>query len=128
MYLENWDLVIIGAGAAGLAAGVYGGRSGLSTIIIEEKLAGGTTADAPLVENYLGFQSVSGIELSQKMVEHARSSGVTINEFEGAHSLRIETEKKTIQTQKETYTCRALIIASGSHYRPLDVPGEKEFR
>lgn len=128
MHLENWDLVVIGAGAAGLAAGVYGARSGLRTIIIEEKLAGGTTADAPLVENYLGFQSVSGIELSQKMVEHARSSGVTIKEFEGVDSLRIETPKKTIQTQKETYTCRALIIASGSHYRPLDVPGEKEFR
>lgn len=128
MHLENCDLVIIGAGAAGLAAGVYGARSGLSSIVIEEKLAGGTTTDAPLVENYLGFPSLSGIELSQKMVEHARSSGVTIKEFEGANSLRLETKKKTIQTQKETYTCGALIIASGSHYRPLNVPGEMEFR
>ena len=53
--MESWELVIIGAGAAGLAAGIYGARSGLKTLIIEEKMAGGTTSDAPIVENYPGF-------------------------------------------------------------------------
>jgi thioredoxin reductase (NADPH) len=126
--MESWDLIIVGAGAAGLAAGVYGVRSGLKTLIIEEKLAGGTTADAPVVENYLGFQSIIGIELSQKMVDHARSAGVTINEFEKVTSLDLKGEKKIVKTPKAAYEAKAIIIASGSYYRELSVPGEKEFR
>jgi len=126
--MESWDLIIVGAGAAGLAAGVYGVRSGLKTLIIEEKSAGGTTADAPVVENYLGFQSIIGIELSQKMVNHARSAGVTINEFEKVTSLDLKGEKKIVKTPKATYEAKAIIIASGSYYRELSVPGEKEFR
>lgn len=126
--MESWDLIIVGAGAAGLAAGVYGIRSGLKTLIIEEKLAGGTTADAPIIENYLGFQSINGMELSQKMANHARSAGVIINEFEKTISLDLEGEKKFVKTPKATYEAKAIIIASGSYYRELGVPGEREFR
>ena len=68
--MENWDLIIIGAGAAGMAAGIYGSRSGLKTLIIDEKLAGGTTADAPIVENYPGFVQISGPKLAEKMATH----------------------------------------------------------
>jgi thioredoxin reductase (NADPH) len=68
--MESWELVIIGAGAAGLAAGIYGARSGLKTLIIEEKMAGGTTSDAPVVENYPGFSQISGGELAEKMTLH----------------------------------------------------------
>lgn len=126
--MESWDLIIVGAGAAGLAAGVYGIRSGLKTLIIEEKLAGGTTADAPIIENYLGFQSINGMELSQKMANHARSAGVIINEFEKTISLDLKGEKKFVKTPKATYEAKAIIIASGSYYRELGVPGEREFR
>jgi len=126
--MESWDLIIIGAGAAGLAAGIYGARSGLKTMIIEEKMAGGTTADAPLVENYPGFQSISGIELAQKMAAHCRNTGVTIHEFEKTLSLDFRGEKKIVKTSKAEYEAKAIIIASGSHYREIGVPGEKEFR
>jgi thioredoxin reductase (NADPH) len=126
--MESWDLIIVGAGAAGLAAGIYGVRSGLKTLIIEEKLAGGTTADAPLVENYLGFQSINGMELSQKMADHARSAGVAIKEFEEVTSLDLKGETKMVKTPKAAYEAKAVIIASGSYYRELGVPGEKEFR
>ena len=126
--MEDLELVIIGAGAAGLAAGIYAVRSGLRTVVLEEKLAGGTAADAPLVENYPGFLSVTGTELSQKMVAHARSAGVTLNELEVVVSLDLMNEMKRVQTQKAVYEARAVIIATGSHYRQLDVPGEKEFR
>jgi thioredoxin reductase (NADPH) len=122
------ELVIIGAGAAGLTAAIYGVRSGLKTVVLEEKLAGGTAADAPIVENYPGFPSVSGSELAQKMVAHARGAGVTLNEFEEVVSLDLKSEKKGVQTQKAVYEARAIIVASGSHYRQLGVPGEKEFR
>jgi thioredoxin reductase (NADPH) len=124
--MESWDVIIIGAGAAGLAAGIYGARSGLETLVLEEKTAGGTTADAPLVENYLGFQSVSGMELSQKMVVHCRSAGAVIREFESVTALEFG-DKKNVRTNKAAYEARAVIIASGSHYREIGVPGEKEF-
>jgi thioredoxin reductase (NADPH) len=126
--MEELELAIIGAGAAGLAAGIYGVRSGLKTVVLEEKLAGGTVADAPIVENYLGFSSVAGNELAQKMVAHAKAAGVTLKEFETVVSLDLKSEKKLVQTQKAVYEARAVIFASGSHYRQLGIPGEKEFR
>jgi len=126
--MEIWDLVIIGAGAAGLAAGIYAARSGLKTLVLDEKIAGGTTADAPLVENYPAFQKISGFELTQKMVTHCRSTGVTIHEFEKASNLDLNGEKKIVKTGKAAYEAKAVIIASGSHYREISVPGEKEFR
>lgn len=126
--MESWDLMIIGAGPAGLAAGIYGVRSGLKTLVLEEKLAGGTTAEAPVVMNYLGFESISGMELSQKMVAHARRVGVGINEFEKVIGLDLKGESKIVKTPKATYEAKAVIIASGSYYRELGVPGEKEFR
>lgn len=126
--MDNWELVIIGAGSAGLAAGIYGIRSGLKTLILEEKIAGGTTTDAPLVENYPGFQSISGSELAQKMAEQARRAGATIHEFETATNLELKSEPKAVKTNRATYPTNAVIIASGSRYREIGVPGEKEFR
>ena len=125
--MESWDLIIIGAGAAGLAAGIYGARSGLKTLVLEGKMAGGTTLDAPLVENYPGFQSISGVELAQKMAAQCKSAGVIIHEFENVLSLYIEGEKKIVKTNKTTYEAKAVVIASGSHYREIGVSGEKEF-
>src|SRR3972149_2130181 len=126
--MESYDLIIIGAGAAGLAAGIYGARSGLKTLIIEEKMPGGTTTDAPTVENYPGFSQVSGAELADKMVLHCRKTGVTIHELETVTSLELQGEKKTVKTTRSEYEATAVVIASGSHYREIGVKGEKEFR
>jgi len=62
--MENWDIIIIGAGSAGLSAGIYAVRSGLKTLILDEKLSGGTIADASTVVNYPGFAEISGGELA----------------------------------------------------------------
>jgi thioredoxin reductase (NADPH) len=126
--MESWDVIIIGAGAAGLAAGIYAVRGGLKTLIIEEKLAGGTAAEAPLIQNYLGFQNMIGNELAQKMVDHAKSAGVAIKEFEEVTGLDLKSEKKIVKTHKATYEAGAVIVTSGSRYRELSVPGEREFR
>jgi thioredoxin reductase (NADPH) len=126
--MENWDLIIIGAGAAGLAAGIYGARSGLKTMIIEEKMAGGTTADAPTVENYPGFSQIGGAELAEKMALHCRKTGVAIHELETVTGLNLKGERKIVKTTRTAYEANALIIATGSHYREIGVAGEKEFR
>jgi thioredoxin reductase (NADPH) len=126
--MESWELVIIGAGAAGLAAGIYGARSGLKTLIIDEKLAGGTTADAPVVENYPGFSSIGGGELAEKMVLHCKKVGVTFHEIENVTALELTYERKIVKTNHAAYEAKAVIIATGSHYREIGVKGEKEFR
>lgn len=126
--MENWDLIIIGGGAAGLAAGIYGSRSGLKTLIIEEKMAGGAASDAPMVENYPGFAQVSGADLAEKMVSHCKKTGVTIHDLEAVTSLSLLGEKKIVKTSRSEYEAAAVIIATGAHYREMGVKGEKEFR
>jgi thioredoxin reductase (NADPH) len=126
--METWDLIIIGAGAAGLSAGIYGARSGLKTLIIEEKFPGGTTGDAPMVENYPGFPSILGSELAEKKVAHAKKTGAIIHELEEVTSLDLKGEKKIVKTNRAEYEAPAVIIASGAHYREINVKGEKEFR
>ena len=126
--METYDLIIIGAGAAGLSAGIYAARSGLKTLIIDEKLAGGTSADAPIVENYPGFAEIGGAELAEKMTNHCRKTGVTIHELETVTALNLQGEKKTVKTTHAEYEANAIIIATGSHYREIGVKGEKEFR
>jgi thioredoxin reductase (NADPH) len=126
--METWDLVIVGAGPAGLSSGIYGARSGLKTMIIEEKMAGGTTSDSPSVENYPGFSQISGGELAEKMTNHCRKMGVTIRELESVSSLNLQGEEKTVITHKAEHSAKALIISTGSHYREIGVPGEKDFR
>jgi thioredoxin reductase (NADPH) len=126
--METWDLVIVGAGPAGLSSGIYGARSGLKTMIIEEKMAGGTTSDAPSVENYPGFAQISGGELAEKMTNHCRKMGATIRELESVSSLNLRGDEKTVITHKAEHSAKALIISTGSHYREIGVPGEKDFR
>jgi thioredoxin reductase (NADPH) len=125
--MENWELIIIGAGAAGLTAGIYGARSGLKTLIIDQNLAGGTTSDAPLVENYPGFSQITGGELAEKMVVHCKKVGVTIREIEPVTDLTLSGEKKIVKTSRAEYEAKAVIVATGSHYREIGVKGEKEF-
>jgi len=126
--MDGWELIIIGAGAAGLAAGIYGARSGLKTLIIDEKLAGGTAADAPVVENYPGFIEIGGGELAEKMVLHCRKVGVNIHEIEPVTGLDLTGERKIVKTSRAAYEAKAVILATGSHYREIGVKGEKEFR
>ncbi|MBS7647180.1 MAG: thioredoxin-disulfide reductase [Candidatus Bathyarchaeia archaeon] len=126
--METWDLIIIGAGPAGLTAGIYAVRSGLKALIIEEKIAGGTVGDAPIIENYPGFEKISGAELAQKIVGQCRKLGAVIHEFERVVALDLQSGEKTVKTDKSVYRAKAVIIASGSSYSELGVLGESEFR
>ncbi len=126
--MEHWDLIIIGAGPAGLTAGIYGVRSGLKTLVLEEKTPGGAIAESPRVENYPGFPSISGQELIGKMIEHYKKFGVRINELEKVVELDIKSRKKIVGTEKNSYSTSAVIIASGCSHQELGVIGESEFR
>lgn len=126
--MENWDVIIIGAGSAGLAAGIYAVRSGLKTLVLDEKLAGGNISDSPKVENYPGFIEISGRELSERMAMQCRKLGAEVHDLEPVNELNLDGETKTVVTQNASYQAKAVIFATGSHYREAGVKGEKEFR
>jgi thioredoxin reductase (NADPH) len=126
--MENWDVIIIGGGSAGLAAGIYAVRSGLKTLILEEKLPGGTISDASIVVNYPGFAEISGGELAEKMTSHTRKVGAVIHDLELVTELELMGEKKIVKTSRATYEAKAVIFSTGSHYKEVGVKGEKEFR
>jgi len=127
MLMENWDVIIIGAGSAGLAAGIYAVRSGLKTLMFDEKLAGGNISVSPKVENYPGFAEISGYELAEKMTTQCKNLGVAIHELEPVEMLKLEGKTKFVSTINATYQAKAVIFATGSHHKTLGVKGEKEF-
>jgi thioredoxin reductase (NADPH) len=128
LFMENWDVIIIGAGSAGLSAGIYAVRSGLKTLILDEKLPGGTISDASIVVNYPGFAEISGGELAEKMANHCKKVGAVIHELESVTELELTGEKKIVKTSNASYEANAIIFSTGSHYKEVGVKGEKEFR
>jgi len=125
--MENWDVIIVGAGSAGLAAGIYAVRSGLKTLLFDEKLAGGNIGDSPKVENYPGFVEISGYELAEKMITQCKNLGATIHTLEQVETLKIEGQTKIVTTSNAMYQAKTVIFATGSHHKTLGVKGEKEF-
>ncbi|UCG44684.1 MAG: thioredoxin-disulfide reductase [Candidatus Bathyarchaeota archaeon] len=127
--LKHLDLIIIGAGTAGLTAALYGARSGLRTLVLEERIIGGSAAETPIIENYPGFyEGISGRELVDRMAKHCKKFGAEINELESVTKMTFKDSMATVKTEKATYTSSVVIIASGCHYKELGVPGEAEFR
>ena len=124
--LELYDIGIVGSGPAGLSAGIYAGRAGLSAIIFDKDIAGGLVNENPLVENYLGFKSIKGEELARALVEHAKEYSA-IRELEPVKSIKKENENFVILTEKNEYRAKSVIIATGTTHKPLGVPGEKKF-
>ncbi|WP_440945234.1 thioredoxin-disulfide reductase [Methanosarcina sp. T3] len=121
-----YDLIIIGGGPAGLAAGIYAVRFGLDTLILEKSEISGQISMSDIVENYPGFPSISGLELMEKYRAHAQEAGVKTKITE-VLSVRTEEAKKIVSTDSGDLETKALIIATGANPKHLDVPGEKEF-
>ncbi|MCL2288414.1 MAG: thioredoxin-disulfide reductase [Candidatus Bathyarchaeota archaeon] len=126
--MENWAVIIVGAGSAGLAAGIYTARSGLKTLILDEKLAGGNISVAPKVENYPGFTEISGRDLSEKMVSQCKTFGVSMHELETVNNLQLDGETKIVATDNAVYKAKAVILAMGSHHKTVGVRGERELQ
>ncbi len=126
--MDNWDVIIVGAGSAGCAAAIYAVRSGLKALVLDEKFAGGAIADSPKIVNYPGVAEISGGELAMKMADHARSLGAEIHDVEAVTALDLKGEVKTVTTTAGSYQAKAVILATGSHYKEVGAKGEKEFR
>jgi len=122
------DVIIIGAGPAGLSAGVYCARKMLDTLVISYNV-GGQAAWSWEVENYLGYQLITGAELVERFRDHLENFQVELLEGRNVTSLRQEGESFLVSTDRgEGFAARAVIAASGKVPRKLDVPGEEEFR
>jgi thioredoxin reductase (NADPH) len=126
---ELFDLVIIGGGPAGLTAGIYGARAGLSTLILEKLSPGGQAVTTDILENYPGFvEPIGGFELIDRMVGQATKFGVEIRmgEVTGIEA-PADQEHKIIHLGDETISAIGVIIATGAYHKHLGVPGEDHF-
>ena len=120
-----YDIIIIGAGPAGLTAAVYARRAGKSVLVLEKETFGGQVTFSPKLENYPGFQEISGNELAQRMLEQAMALGADVD-------LDCVTEVqdgavKTVVGEYKTYEAKSVIIAAGAHHRRLHLPKEEDF-
>ena len=120
---EQFDIVIVGGGPAGLTAAVYARRAGKSVLVLEKEGFGGQIASSPRVENFPGLPAVSGAELSQRLYDQAEALGARI-ELEEVLEVR-EGSPRTVVTDYGAYTCAALILATGMRHRILGLPGEE---
>ncbi len=119
------DLIILGAGPAGLGASVYASRYQIKHVILGEEV-GGYLNEIHKIENYLGFEAISGMELGMKMKAHVESLGGTLKQETALKIEKIEGGFK-VTTNKEEYQARSLLYAIGTSARKLNVEGEKEF-
>ena len=126
---EVYDVAIIGAGPAGLAAAVYGGSEGLKTVLIEKRAPGGQAGTSSRIENYLGFpKGLSGSELSRRAISQATRFGIEFLSPQEVNNITIRDGYKilTLQDNSEVAT-KALIITTGVDYRKLEVKGVDQF-
>lgn len=121
------DIAIIGAGPAGLTAGLYAARAGLNAVVLEQLFAGGQAATTSTIENYPGVESVEGPELAMRMEAQARSFGLSIR-YDTVESLSLSESVKTIHTSGGIIQARAVILCMGATPRLLGVPGEDRLR
>ncbi len=123
---KDVDVAIIGAGPAGLSAGIYAVRAGLKAIIIDKGNAGGLAEEAPFVENYLGFEGIKGEDLAKRFKEHAMKY-VEISERNEVKEIIRDNGIFVIKAEKGEYRAKAIIFATGTTHKKLNVPGENEF-
>jgi len=121
------DVVIIGAGMAGLTAALYCGRMNLDLLVLENKIIGGQIANAVSIENYPGFESVSGGDLISTLQKQAENFGAVVDEFDSIVKVSLKENPKVIETEEKIYLSDAVIIASGMERRKLPLPEEKKF-
>ncbi|WP_270739675.1 thioredoxin-disulfide reductase [Massilioclostridium coli] len=124
---SNYDIVIIGAGTAGLSAAIYGVRAGLSILVVESQMHGGQIINTPDIVNYPGIEKISGYEFANQLYQHATNLGAKII-YEEISDLNLLGRIKTITAGTQTYYAKTVIIATGAKHRDLGCAGEEEWK
>ncbi|MEM1483683.1 thioredoxin-disulfide reductase [Oscillospiraceae bacterium PP1C4] len=125
--MNEYDVLIIGAGPAGLTAAIYVQRAGYRSLVLEEYVYGGQMANTPEVENYPAIGKISGADLGMNLYNQAVEQGAQV-EFDGVTSADLTGTVKSVRTQSgKTYTAKSVIVANGAKRRKLGVKGEQEF-
>jgi len=122
-----YDVIIIGAGPAGMTAALYAGRARVKTVLLERGAPGGQLLNTDAIEDYPGFDHVTGIELAQRMAEQVVKFGVDL-ETTGVTAIRSRGQKKVVETENGTYTADFVILTAGGSPKKLGIPGEDEFQ
>lgn len=136
--MENYDIIIIGAGPAGLTAGMYAGRQNSKTLVIDKGMAGGLGLEVPMMQNYPGFELVSGMELIGKMKAQSENyceilENTVIDSIEKTEEgFHLKTKNSPLlmtsdDEGKKEFLAKSIILATGASHRHLNVPGEDEF-
>ena len=123
---SDYDVLVIGAGPAGMTAGMFAVRSGLEAVVVEQGICGGLSNEAPVIENYPGYKLIGGMELMEKMKEQV-SGYVAIKELEAVKSVERGKGELIVTTEKDSYRTKALVMSTGTKHRRLGVPGEDDF-
>jgi len=119
------ELAIIGAGPAGYSATIYAERAGIKTLLLDKSIGGGLGNISPKIENYPGFPSIVGMELMEKMKQHA-SNYTDIHFNEEVQDIKKQDDFFNVKTSQKTYQVKAVMLTMGTDYRKLNAPGEKE--
>lgn len=122
---KQYDVIIIGAGPAGMTAGLYAARANLSVVMVERGMPGGQMANTSDVENFPGFDLITGPDLSTKMFQHAQKFGAEYA-YGDIKGIRVEGDDKIVSLGDKELVGKAVIIATGAEYKKIGVPGENE--
>lgn len=125
--VKNLDLVILGAGPAGLTAAIYASRAKLNMIVLENAVIGGQVRNSYVIENYPGFSRVEGKVLADKIQEQAKNCGAVIDEFDPIVSVNFSKDAKIIETESYIYKTKTAILATGATPKKLPIDTEKKF-
>jgi thioredoxin reductase (NADPH) len=120
------DILIIGAGPAGMTAAIYAVRAGVSAMILESNLYGGQIANTPDIENYPSIQKIAGWELAQNIYDQVVAKDVEVR-FETVRGIELEGDTRVVVTDENRYEAKTEIYANGAKRRLIGCPGEEEF-
>ncbi|MHA1976109.1 MAG: NAD(P)/FAD-dependent oxidoreductase [Candidatus Hodarchaeales archaeon] len=121
----KYDMIIVGAGPAGMATAIYASRMGWDTLVLDKGAVGGLAATTPIIENYPGFSEISGMEFAERLRKQAEKFGAVVKELVEVTDINTGGSELEVLTPSENYKAKVIVLATGTTHRHLGVPGEE---